>query len=195
MDPFEHRGPPSLTPELWAKVFEHLDDGLGSAGFWRDISWDRLLLQRHQQQLHQLKLVCKEFHESFASHPGLVPALYLRPELSVRSLPSLLAWLQQHRSSVQRFWSECGSSFVEAVLGALVLLDSSLKSVGVGDISPCSLSSLAVFTKLETCSFWQHHSQDLDLEPLGGLPSLTHLVLQDGSFRELHNLTGSVGVL
>lgn len=76
----------------------------------------------------------------------------------------------------------------DASLGALVSPDSSLKRVGVSDISACSLSSLAVFKNLEKCVFWQQEAPVLDLAPLGVLPNLRHLVLQAGSFSELHHL-------
>ena len=154
---------------------------------WGDIGHDRKQ-QRQQTQIHQRKLVCKQFNHVHASHPGVVRTLYLGPGISAKSLPSLLAWLQHNKNSIQTFRSEGGSPLVDAVLGALVSPESSLNRVGVSDVSACALSSLAVFTNLEKCAFWQQNAEHLDLAPLGVLPSLRHLVLQAGNFKELHHL-------
>ena len=134
--------------------------------------------------------MCKQFREIYSGHPGIVQALYLNCDTTVGTLPSLLAWLQQNKSSVQTFRAESGGPLAEAVLEALVSLRSSLKSVGIGVISACSLSSLAVFTRLETCALWRPDPDVLDLAPLGSLPSLNHLVLQVGHFKDLHHLSG-----
>ena len=182
MDHLQQSKSLNLTPELWAKVFAYLEDRPGPI---RPITtqW------RQQSEVHRLKLVCKQFREIYSSHPGIVQALYLN-FITVRKLPSLLAWLQQNKSSLQTFRAELGGPLVEAVLEALVLRPSSLKSIGIGGISAISLSSLAVFTRLEMCAFWNPYSDVLDLTPLGSLPSLTHLVLQAGHFKDLHHLSG-----
>ena len=152
MDQPEHRPSASLTPELWAKVFAYVEPRPWVTGPVEDSTAQ--LLQRVQTEVHQLKLVCKQFREVYARHSGLVQALYLRNDVPVGSLSSLLVWLQQNKRSLQTFRSECGNLLVEAVLGALVSPDSTLKFVSVGDATPASLSSLAVFTSLEKCALW-----------------------------------------
>ncbi|KAL3151155.1 hypothetical protein ABBQ38_15512 [Trebouxia sp. C0009 RCD-2024] len=174
---------PSLTSELWAKVFAHLELPQKNG------SWDYFDQRQQQARLHQLKLVCKQFREVFTSHPALVQQLYISSDFCVRALPSLLAWLHQSKNSVQYFQSECRSPLVDAVVSGLVSPQPSLKSVSIRDISVCSLSLLAAFTRLETCSLWNAKEERLDLTPLQGLPRLTHLSL-GGQFMQLHHLVG-----
>lgn len=70
----------SLSPDLWAKVFAHLDDRA-------EIS--RLLdlpkRKHNQAEVHQLKLVCKQFKQIRADHSEVVQRVYLCPEFSVGS--------------------------------------------------------------------------------------------------------------
>ncbi|KAL3151085.1 hypothetical protein ABBQ38_012955 [Trebouxia sp. C0009 RCD-2024] len=97
--------PSFLTTELWAKVFRHLDELL-----------DNVIPKQHQAEMHQLKLVCKQFRETFSSHSGLVERLYLGYDLSAGRLPRLLAWLKKNKSSIQILHSKCESSVFEIVL-------------------------------------------------------------------------------
>lgn len=176
---------PSLSSELWAKVFAHLEETPRNIRSWADKDE-----RQHQAGVHQLKLVCKQFHEIYASHKGLVQALYLSGRVSASSRPRLLAWVQQNKRSVQTFRSQLGQQTIYAeVLEALVSLEPCLKRVGVHHISARSLSLLAAFTSLEECAFWQHDEQHLDLAPLRLLPSLSYLVLQDGRLKGLSHLT------
>ncbi|KAL3152695.1 hypothetical protein ABBQ38_012288 [Trebouxia sp. C0009 RCD-2024] len=117
-----------LTPELWANVFAFLEDRPGSIQ-------PATTQSRQQKEVHRPKLVCKQFREIYESHSGLVQALYLNSDISVGSLPSLLTWLQQNKSSVKTFRAEVGSPLVEVVLGALISRLSSLKRVGIGNIA------------------------------------------------------------
>lgn len=89
----------SLSPDLWAKVFAHLQDGAETLGDTFPANGAELWEQKQKQaELHQLKLVCKQFKGIHASHSELVRRLYLGPEFSIRALASLLAWLQQRTS-------------------------------------------------------------------------------------------------
>ena len=57
----------SLTVDLWAKVFEHLEETLEDVCFPQD----------SQAQMHRLNLVCKQFRQTFTSHSGLVRQIFV----------------------------------------------------------------------------------------------------------------------
>ena len=57
---------PALTPELWTKIFAHLEE---LPDF---LDWDDEEQEPNQAKVHQLKLVCKQFRDVDASHSGLV---------------------------------------------------------------------------------------------------------------------------
>lgn len=84
--------------------------------------WEDFNRKERQAEVHQLKLVCKQFRDVYASHPGLVERLYVSFSFSVSSLPSLLAWVQQNKGSVRCFLSDCGSPLVDAVLDRPLIL-------------------------------------------------------------------------
>ena len=83
---------PSLAPELWAKVFAQLE--LRPENFKGWIDDDNLELKQNQLEVHQLKLVCKQFRDLYGSHSDLVQQLYVCHQFTVGLVPSLLAWLQ-----------------------------------------------------------------------------------------------------
>ena len=178
--------PPSLMPELWAKIFVHLEESAKSS---HPFPQDTLDPQQHQREMPQLKLVCKQFRDIFASNSGLVQRLYLSVDFPDTSLPNLLDWMQQSKSSLQTFQSTCKSPVVEIVLTALLSSKSSITFVNIRhDISTWSIPIIASFTTLEKCCL--NHSSDLHvhLAPLGVLKRLHSLTLQ-GQFMELHHLT------
>lgn len=175
------RNGPSLTPELWAKVFAHLQELPKYASFGDD-----QVQKQHQAGIHQLKLVCKQFKNIYASHTGLVQRLYLCRDFSVTSLPSLLAWLQQGKSSVRMFSSPCEGQLVYAVLAGLAASQPSMRMIGCV-LDAFSISLVASFTNLRKCAIWQLDEEHLDLAPLRVLPKLSYLILQ-GHFKHLHHL-------
>ncbi|KAL3152699.1 hypothetical protein ABBQ38_012292 [Trebouxia sp. C0009 RCD-2024] len=137
--------------------------------------------------MHRLKLVCKDFRKVCASHTELVQRLYVSCNFSVSSLPSLLAWLRQSKSSVTMFTASCEGQLVDAVLAGLVASQPNMRTVGC-TLDAFSISLVAGFANLEKCAIW--YSQDqLDLTPLGRLPRLNHVVLH-GSFQQLYHLAG-----
>ena len=78
-----------------------------------------------------------------------------------------------------------------AVLEALVSPESGLKKVGVSFAAAHTPLSLAAFTSLEECAFWEIGEEDstIDLAPLGVLPSLRSLALRGGRYDGLSHLT------
>lgn len=158
------RSAPSLTPELWAKVFGHLEASPELA-----TSWDEMLSTENQAETHQLKLVCRQFRKIFASHTGLVQRLYLSYDFSVSSLPGLLAWLQQSKGSVQMFTANCEGQRVYTVLAGLVASQPNMRYVSC-HLDVFSIPLMAAFTSLEKCNIWHPEPQHLDLAPLGSLP-------------------------
>ncbi|KAL3156276.1 hypothetical protein ABBQ32_012549 [Trebouxia sp. C0010 RCD-2024] len=175
-------GAPCLTPELWAKVFAHLEESPEVANIW-----DYELQQQNQAQMHQLKLVCKEFGEVCASHTELVQRLYVSGDFSVSSLPSLLAWLRQSKNSLTIFTASCEGQLVHAVLAGLVASQLNIRAVGC-TLDAFSIPLVAGFANLEECAIW-HSREQLDLAPLGSLPHLNHVVLH-GEFQQLYHLAG-----
>ena len=182
MDHIEQRNAPSLTPELWAKVLsltEELPEF--SCG-------PHLTQKRHQARVHQRKLVCKQFRDVFASHPGLVQRLYLWSDFSVTALPGLLAWLQKSKSSISMFQSVCRSPLVDIVMAAF-LSEPSIKFVDTLRVNACTISIVGTFTSLEKCSLRHTQAEYVGLAPLGALQSLKYLILS-GNFKEIHHLAG-----
>lgn len=175
------RNGPSLTPELWAKVFAHLQEPPKYEG-----SWDDQIQKQHQAAVHQLKLVCKQFRNVYASHTGLVQRLHLCRDFSVTSLPTLLAWLQQGKGSVHMFTSPCEGQLVYAVLAGLAASQPRMTMIDCV-LDAFSLSLVASFTNLQKCAIWRPEGEYLDLAPLRVLPRLSHLLLQ-GHFEQLHHL-------
>lgn len=183
---FEQQYAPSLTPELWARVFAFLSPMPGQVRLCDND--DDLALKQNQLEVLQLKLMCKPFRDIYATYPGLVQQVYISSTFSGGSLLSLLAWLQQNKSSVQAFQSANGN-WLEALLAGLVMSGQPIKILDIIDNSACSLSLVAAFTRLEECALTNNNAHGLDLTPLRVLPSLTNLILS-GSFRQLHQLTG-----
>lgn len=187
----EQRNEICLTPELWVRVFalmemtsETLDNVVEWTGRHR-----QTLAQQEQARVHQLKLVCTQFRDIYATHPGLIRQLFLRRSFPARLAPNLLAWLQQNGGSVQIFQSAEQGSLVEAVLAGLVLSEQCMRLANVCNPSACSISLIATFQRLEKCGLWSKSDYCLDLAPLGSLPRLKHLLLH-GQYYMLHHLTG-----
>ena len=177
------RNAPSLTPELWAKVFSYLEQRP-----------DRLTVDvglRHKQnqaEVHQLKLVCKQFKSIFESHPEIVQRLLLDAHFSVALVPSLLGWLHQTKGAIRVLQSSCTSSLLDVVMAGLFLAPN-ISIVAGYDVSACTVSLVGTYKRLEKCSFMNRKNEYLCLAPLGALPKLRQLMLQ-GHFKELHHLTG-----
>ena len=155
----------SLTPELWTKIFVHMEELAENPYPFPHFTFDQ---KQPQGEMHQLKLVCKQFRDIFASHPGLVQRLYIGEDFLATSLPSLLDWMQQSKGSVQTFQSTCERPLVDIVLTALLSSTSSMNIADVREVSSCSILMIARFTRLEkikldTCVC------HLDLAPLGVL--------------------------
>ena len=181
MDHIKQRNAPTLTPELWAKVFSHTEE-------LPEFNCCNSRPQENQARLHQLKLVCKQFRDVFASHPGLVQRLFLWPDFSVAALPGLLAWLQKSKSSISMFHSACRGPLEDVVMAAF-LSEPSIKWVDAWGVSACTISIVGTFKSLEKCSLRNKQAEILGLAPLGALQSLSHLILS-GNFKEIQHLAG-----
>ena len=175
---------PFLTPELWAKVFAHLQELPDTISPFDDPDQ-----KQNQAEVHQLKLVCKHFRDICVTDPTLVQRVYLDTGFSARALPSLLGWLEKSKSSVQIFQSTCYSPLIDAVLAVLASSEPSIRMVDVCNVSACSISLVAMFTRLEKCGLCHENTEELDLAPLEGLPRLSHLILQ-GEYKQLNHLAG-----
>lgn len=178
----------SLTPELWAEVFAHLAFDTEKVTLQEDDGNLDLELKQEQLQLHQLKLVCKQFRDIFATHSGLVQRVYVCPDFPLRSLCSLLTWLHQNKGSVQELQS-ADRRTLDAVLAGLVTSEQRLKVIDITGSSACSIPLVAALTRLEKCAITHKDIHSLDLTPLGVLSRLTALRLT-GRFHQLHHLAG-----
>ena len=187
MDVKPYQKAPALSSELWANVFVHM--ATPSERFYKRDDTNDWLYKRRQKEMHQLKLVCKLFRDVFASHSGLVQHLYLHQAFPARLLPSLLAWLQQSKSSLQTFMSAYGEPLADVVLAGLLTSEQHLKSVRLSGTTSCSTSLLAAFSRLEKCVLVHETADHLNLAPLRGLARLQHLYLI-GRFQQLHHLAG-----
>jgi len=177
----------SLSSDLWAKVLVHLHEGQGITRYLAD-NRER----ESQAQLLQLKLVCKQFKGVYKDHPGLVSRLYVHEAFAVRSLPGLLAWLDQNKSPIQRFESRCENPLVDRVLDGLVSAFSSMKIIDICRVRERSIDLVAKFTNLEKCALG-NRAAHLDLAPLQALPKLKDLILR-GNFRRVHHLAVLTGL-
>ena len=183
MGSIKQRPTPSLTPELWAKVFAHLEHRPDPIN-----AYNGLRQKQNQTQVHQLKLVCKQFRSICESHSEIVQRLYLDPHFSAAQVPGLLAWLQHNKGSIRVFWSRCTSSLVDAVMAGLASAPNMI-TVDIVEASACSVSLSGTYKRLEECTLRNHKAAHLGLAPLAALPRLRQLVLH-GNFKELHHLTG-----
>ncbi len=177
----------SLSSDLWAKVLVHLHEGQEITRYLAD-NRER----ESQAQLLQLKLVCKQFKGVYKDHPELVSRLYVHEAFAVRSLPGLLAWLDQYKSPIQRLESRCENPLVDRVLDGLVSAFSSMKTIDVCRVRNRSIDLVAKFTNLEKCALG-NRAAHLDLAPLQALPKLKDLVLR-GNFRRVHHLAVLTGL-
>ncbi|KAL3152700.1 hypothetical protein ABBQ38_012293 [Trebouxia sp. C0009 RCD-2024] len=167
----------SLTEDLWAKVFWHLEEML-EAEYQPEDS---------QASMHRLNLVCKQFRQAFVSHAGVVrQRILLSHSFSHKLLPSLLAWLDKKQSSVRALVSRRQGPIVAVVLAQLQSPQPTINLVEVYGVSPALLTA---FSNLERCELRNNKGSDMNLEPLGGLPRLHHLGLR-GQFKNLHHVTG-----
>ena len=174
---------PTLTPELWAKIFANVEQRSD-----RIDPCEAFLQKRNQAEVHQLKLVCKQFRSVFKTHSELVQRLYLDWHFSVSLAPTLLAGLHQNKGSIRVFWSKCTSPLVDMVM-AVLLSAPNISIVDMLDVSAGTISLVGTFKRLKTCSLRHDSEAHLGLAPLAALPRLQQLVLQ-GQFSELRHLTG-----
>lgn len=144
-----------LTPELWAEVFAHLEMRPDNIESNIETDWDRdddLKHQLNQKYVHQVKLVCKHFKDIHASRSSLVQRLYVGQAFAVTSLPSLLMWLHERKSTLQIFQSTSATLLVDIVLSGLVSPDSSIKLLDVWNVSATSIPMIATLTSLGKCA-------------------------------------------
>ena len=77
---------PSLAPELWTEIFAQLEWRPQDVKIWDD--HDHLELKQNQLEVHQLKLVCKQFRDLYATHSDLVQQLYVCYQFTVGLYPA-----------------------------------------------------------------------------------------------------------
>ncbi len=134
-----------------------------------------------QAQLHQLRLVCTKFNKVVEQHPELLDQL-VPGHLSWQSWPSLLRWLQRHRSNVRIFMPFCNADCQTLILGALACPSSQLTEVFLLESGMPHIHALSVFTSITKCSLSDPENNEMDLTPLHGLHSLQDMCLEYGRY-------------
>ena len=171
--------PGQLSDDLWAKILVTLKGGVTDGICLRWIEPNSMA--KSQSTFHQLRLVCHKFNDLFRTYPRLHRGLMLPPTLTRESLPSLLAWLQQHGASVEIFAAYCGSPCVEAALQKLMPPQTSLDNVFLSQCSSSAVHSMSGLTSLTYCEITSPNDT-IDLTPLKDLAKLQKLYLTDGNF-------------
>ncbi len=176
----------SLPLEVWFKIFQHLEPRVDpKTGYW-------LPSLEAQAYFWQLPRVCKAFQRVLKAHPQLgcqvvlekAPLKSPNKDLST----SLVPWLQARAAVLQRLCVECWTPDVIKFLQALEHPDSTLSAIHFETRYNAEICTLASFTSLTSCSLksvYKVPSGSPDLEPLQGLPHLTHVRLEHGPFRTL----------
>ena len=172
-----------LTNDLWAHIFSYVakqvSDKLRTAYNKSPLA---LLSREEYNQLHCLRLVCKNFTHIFLEHPQLSGKLFLGAQSSDKAFMSLLKWMQRDSTVVEELLAICDGARLEATLsGAIVAANKplqSLKRAVVGSLSDSAANMLALCASLTSCYFECFYF--VDLEPLQALPSLFELSLHTG---------------
>ncbi len=176
----------SLTLEVWCKVFQHLEPRVDPrTGYW-------VPAVEAQAYFWQLPRVCKAFQRAIKAHPqlGCQVTLEKAPLKSPNKnlAASLVPWLQARAAVVQRLGIQCWTPDVLKFLRALELPDSTLSAVHFKARYKAEICTLTSFTSLTSCSLKSStkvNHDNPDLEPLHGLPHLTHVRLEQGDFSTL----------
>ncbi len=102
---------------------------------------------------------------------------------------SLVPWLQARAAVLQTLCVKCWTLDVVKLLQALEHPDSTLSAIYFRAEFQAEVCTLASFTSLTSCSLksslYKLQSGILNLQPLQGLPHLTHVSLEHGHFRAL----------
>ncbi|DBB08477.1 TPA: hypothetical protein ACH3X3_008627 [Trebouxia sp. C0006] len=172
----------SLPIELWCNVFQHLEPRIDpKTGHW-------LPSLEAQAYFWQLPRVCKAFQRVFKALPRLgCQAVLKRAALKSPNkalATSLVPWLQARAAVLQRLCVECWAPDVVKFLRALKHPDSTLSALHFEARYQAEICTLASFTSLTSCSLKSTYAgSDMpDLQPLQGLPHLTHVSLENGEF-------------
>ena len=169
-----------LSPELLARILFQLEQGVED-GSCLHIAHPKSLCEA-QAEFFRLRFVCRQFRDAFKTEPVLSRGLALPDSLYTQQLPSLLDWMQNHGSLVQFLAAYCGSSCLEAALGAMRSHCSLLSSVFFYNLEmQAAVALLSSFTTLTMCELVSPH-EHISLTPLQALPQLQKLVLTDGKF-------------
>ncbi len=173
-------GAPQLPDDIWAKIFLHLERGVGD-GLALRYSEPNSLVEA-QADYYRLRLVCRKFNQVFRQQGQLCRGLALPMCPSDQSLQSLESWLRDHSSYVRNLAAYCGSPGLDVALEALAGPPPKLASVFLCDCSISALNKLAVFTSLTSCELVEPQGNMLDLAPLQPLANLQKLILIEGMF-------------
>ena len=168
-----------LSPELWARVLVQLrGNETGSA---TDAEDHEQLIER-QQELLNLRLVCRLFKVLYDSEPHFISNLLLPDRFSIASIPSMIAWLQKHTANVQSVSAVFGSPFLEAILTGLLCHKTALTAVYLRSCTESTtIELLSNFQTLSQVELGFDGSKTMDLWPLLCLPALQALHLSESS--------------
>ena len=176
-----------LSDELWVRILAYLTPQKSDRLEQQIRSTTSLV--KSQQDLMCVRRVCIKFNRLFMDSPALNCCLAVnRHNNRKRSdiIPSLLAWLRVHSSSVQMLVIDSGAPALHMVCGALVHTPQMLTSLGLGNFGQSDFEMIRLFSHLRSLALSFPDAQpDLGISSLQALPHLQELSLLDGRFRSL----------
>ena len=171
-----------LPDELWAKIFVELENGVRDGLRECFEKYEPCRMAEAQSEFHQLRLVCRKFNDVIKAHPRLSRCLVLPPALNHQSLPSLLAWLQQHAAAVEILAAYCDSPCPEVALVRLLPPQTLLDEVFLSRCSSLAVPLMSGLTSMTQCELSTPIDM-INLSPLKELAKLQKLHLSYGNFQ------------
>ena len=153
----------SLSPDLWARIFDLIGSGCDDGDPFGD---EESLSMSTFAQRCQLRLVSRTFNQVFEQWPDLSKHVLVDKKAARQQqrLKSLVAWVQIHAKTIESLKFLVGSSSGQsAVLEALQTLQN---------------AHSALSTVLARCTFVRE-TKVVNLAPLQALPNLQTLALED----------------
>lgn len=175
----------NLSLELWVLVLSCLRTDPYHAWLDRD-EMVKDVIQR-QADIQQLRLVCKKFKEA-VQDSRISSCLVLREPFPDQCIPSLLHWLDLHRTSVQEFAAYCGSPTTDAALAALAVPASQLTSADLSSVSSSAVHILSSHRRLCSIELRTTTQETMNLSALAALPFLKQLFLMLGRFDGIESI-------
>ena len=170
-----------LSPEVWAAVFSSLQPDQLPLHSLTD-GWE-------QKWFYKLQTVCKSFIRIFKTHPELYSILVPSSRRTNKcQLAALTDWGESHSGPVKTKVDAPGGPSLEAAVAGLQLGMPVMTRVMLSQCPAEAILLLATFKCLSECvlsSVGPKLSCFYSLAPVRGLPLLTKLVLEGGTYDDV----------